>query len=62
MKIDLTDKVFVIQGQDFAQNATLILSDNAALLVDNRQNLSLAHELHHEIKSITRYLEKPLRS
>ena len=58
MKIDLTDKVFVIQGQDFAQNATLILSDNAALLVDNRQNLPLAHELHNEIKSIT---DKPVK-
>ncbi|MFQ5956438.1 MAG: MBL fold metallo-hydrolase [Candidatus Brocadiales bacterium] len=54
----VSDSIYVFQDKDLGQNATLILGNDACILVDNRQNIPIAQELQTAIKSIT---DKPIK-
>ncbi len=52
------DNIHVFQDETLGQNATLILGDEACILVDNRQNIPLAKELQKDIRSVT---DRPIK-
>ncbi len=52
------DNIHVFQGETIGQNATLILDDEACILVDNRENIPLAKELQKDIRLVT---DRPIK-
>jgi len=54
------DNIYVFTDKDMEMNSTLIIGKKDCILVDTRQNISLAKESQSAIKSITHKLSQSL--